>query len=104
MSGACAPAARDWSTAAGAAPAKSAVPAAAGSPLDWRAKRCPATSATRATSAIPATGHGRTDEKLRESEDCDEAPARAGVPHRWQYFAPGVSGASHAAHLAPARG
>src|SRR6201995_5374566 len=50
-----------------------------------------------ATSAMPATAHG--------SPDCRPLwltgpSAPAAVPHRWQNFAPGVSGALHAAQFA----
>src|ERR1051325_252385 len=54
----------------------------------------------RETMAIAAMVHGRLAEKLRGSF----ARARAGVPHRWQNFAPGVRGALQAEQVAPARG
>jgi hypothetical protein len=59
---------------------------AASSPA-LRPNRCPAKSAINATNVIAATPHGRADEKLRSSR----AARPAGVPHRWQNFAPGVS-------------
>src|SRR3954466_6160451 len=56
-------------------------------------KRWPATSATSATNAIPATAQGRALLPLLT----DLALATAGVPHRWQNLAPGVSNAPHSA-------
>jgi hypothetical protein len=47
--------------------------------------------AKRVSNAIAATAHGT------EEDDVELATA---VPHRWQYLAPGVSGASHALQLA----
>ena len=50
---------------------------------------------------MAATPHGSADEKLR----CSVRPsAPAGVPQRWQNFAPEVRGASHAEHVAPVKG
>jgi hypothetical protein len=52
-----------------------------------------------ATSAIAATPQGsEVDNVVRGAV----AAAPAGVPHRWQNLAPGVSGAEHAPHVAPA--
>ena len=51
------------------------------------------------TSAMAATTHGSTAEKPR----VDTAAEPAGVPHRWQKRAPGVSGAEHVPHVAPSR-
>ena len=45
-----------------------------------------------------ARAHGNAPAKPRVGADVDPA----GVPHRWQKRAPGVSGAAHAAHVAPA--
>jgi hypothetical protein len=69
---------------------------AASSPA-LRPKRCPATSAINATRAIAATAHGNDDEKLRSSR----VAWLAGVPHRWQNFAPGVSCAPQDAQATP---
>ena len=89
------------------APANGALPAApAGHAVDAssgeRPKRCPASNATSATSAIAASPHGSAVEKLRGLPpgvlDC----ALAGVPQRWQNFAPGVRDAPHAPHVAAA--
>jgi hypothetical protein len=81
---------------------------AAAPSLDDRPKRCPATSATSATSAIAATLHGSALENPRCSVALTVPPvpaaAPAGVPHRWQNFAPGVSGAPHDAQAEPANG
>src|SRR5215831_4173264 len=71
----------------------------AASSLALRPNRCPATSAMSATKAIAATPHGNADEKLRSSR----AAWPAGVPHRWQNFAPGESAVPQAAQVTPTR-
>ena len=48
---------------------------------------------------MAATAHGSRAPRPRVGA----APAPAGVPHRWQYRAPAVSGAAHWTHAAPAR-
>src|ERR1051326_2301407 len=65
-----------------------------------RPKRWPARRPIRATSATAAMPHGRPDVKLRSAA----ARSPAGVPQRWQNFAPGVSDAPHDAHVAPTNG
>ena len=55
-----------------------------------------------ATSAIPATAHGSAVFQPRSDSATAGAVAPTSVPQRWQYFAPGVSGALHATHCAPA--
>src|SRR5690242_254935 len=72
-----------------------------------RENRCPATSAIKATSAIAATAQGSADAKPRSVfaiAPRASAFAPAGVPQRWQNFAPGVRSVPHAAHWAPASG
>jgi hypothetical protein len=54
-----------------------------------------------ASSEIPAMLHGRIELLLRGSAGVS---APAGDPQRWQNLAPGVSGAPHAAQVAPASG
>ena len=51
------------------------------------------------TSASAATAHGSAPAIPRAGVP---VVAPAGVPQRWQYRAPGVSGAEHVAHSAPA--
>ena len=65
-----------------------------------RAKRCPAARATRANSAMAATAQGSTV----PTPEGRSGWAPAGVPQRWQNFAPGVSAARQDVHAAPARG
>ena len=48
---------------------------------------------------MAATVHGSTAEKPRDAA----AAEPAGVPHRWQKRAPGVSGAEQVPHVAPSR-
>jgi hypothetical protein len=83
-----------WPAAPGGA---AAVGVCAASSPALRPKRCPAKSAINATNAIAATPHGKADEKLRSSR----AACPAGVPHRWQNFAPGVSCAPQDAQATP---
>jgi hypothetical protein len=66
-----------------------------------RENRWPATRAISATRAIAAMAQGREDEKLRGSAAAVVAAPTA-VPQRWQYLAPGLSEAPHAAHGAEA--
>jgi hypothetical protein len=56
---------------------------------------------------MPATAHGNAAGKPLASLPAPgvaAAPIPAGVPHRWQNFAPGVSGTRHDAQTAPCRG
>jgi hypothetical protein len=69
-----------------------------------RPNRCPATSAMSATSAIAATAHGSALLVPRSDAVAGGAAAPAGVPQRWQNFAPAVSDARQAVHWAPASG
>src|SRR5512138_920107 len=62
-------------------------------------KRWPTTSAVSETSARAATAQGSA---LAKPRDCAIEGAPAGVPHRWQKRAPGVSDAEQVAHVAPA--
>jgi hypothetical protein len=59
----------------------------------------PATSATRATTAIDATAHGSVAD-TRGSEEREPTAA----PHRWQNFAPALSEDRQAAQTAPSNG
>jgi hypothetical protein len=59
----------------------------------------PATSATKAMTAIDATAHGSVAE-TRGSDGREPTAA----PQRWQNFAPGESDERHAAHTAPSNG
>src|SRR5262249_22737404 len=84
----------------------------AGAPLE---KRLIATSAMRATMAIPANAHGaiaanpvaagaaRTGAVVASDGRFDPAATPTGVPHLWQNLAPGVSSAPHCAHFTPVR-
>jgi len=54
-----------------------------------------------ASRAIAATPHGNA---LPTPDGRSPLIAPAGAPHRWQNFAPGVSGARQLPHTAPARG
>ena len=56
--------------------------------------------AINASSAMAATDQG----KAVDIPVGRAAGLPAGVPHRWQNLAPGVSGARQAAHAAPCRG
>jgi|SRR5690242_5292945 len=74
---------------------------------DDREKRWPATSAMSATRAIAATAHGNAEPRPRSEPTAtarESTFAPAGVPQRWQNFAPGVSAVPHAPHWAPASG
>ena len=62
-------------------------------------KRWPTTSAVSETSASAATAQGSALANPRDRA-LDGAPA--GVPHRWQNRAPGVSDAEQVAQVAPA--
>src|SRR5215472_3588203 len=60
-----------------------------------------------ATSAMAATAHGSAEPKPRSpltARARASALAPAGVPHRWQNFAPGVKAVPQATHSAPASG
>ena len=76
-------------------------PSSTSTPLDvWREpNRWPTTSAISDTRASAATAHGRTL-AIPRGAAADEAPA--GVPQRWQKWAPVVSGAPQLVHAAPA--
>src|SRR5438093_1872386 len=70
-----------------------------------RPKRWPATRAIRATSAMAANPHGSATEKPRSPVRCvPPSPAGrspAGVPQRWQNFAPVVRAVWQEKHRAP---
>src|SRR5688500_13689912 len=75
--------------------------AGAASVAGARPNRCAAASAIRASRAIAATAHGSA---FPTPEDRSAAIVPAGVPHRWQNFAPGVRRARHVPHAAPCKG
>src|SRR5688572_26342728 len=80
------------------APSSTSTPGVVGLPR--APNRWPTTSAVSDTSASAATAQGNALANPRERAD-DGAPA--GVPHRWQKRAPGVSAAEQVAQMAPAR-